>query len=148
MLSLPALPLGSEYVLARKCEVVVCPGDAWTVQVALRAGTPVVPLRLSGGAAANNHELSAEAEFWGEAVGRAGCGPRPLVAAHLKVSVLARALAAIVDPAAPERARARELAETMRASPNSGMAKALKIVADLAAPIAAIRSGAFNAGHP
>jgi UDP:flavonoid glycosyltransferase YjiC (YdhE family) len=144
-LSLPALPTGAEMVVMRKCCCVVSSGDAWTVQAAARAGTPSLTLRLSGGAATNNHEHSAEAEFWGRAVCAAGCAPPPLAGASLKVSALAAHVTRLSTPGSAERQRAVALAEAMRSSKHCGMAVAAKIVGGLAASVAAIRAAAFNA---
>jgi len=145
VLRLPALPLGSELVLCRKCAAVVCAGDPWTLQVALRAGTPAIPLRLSGGDPAHNSEASAEAEFWGRVSAAQGLTPPPLVAASLTVSALARAVQRAVALDSPEAGEARDLAAAIRASPNNGMAHAVKLVTDLAAPIAAVRAAAAKA---
>jgi len=144
-LSVLALPLGAEMVVMRKCCCVVSAGDAWTVQAACRSGTPSITLRLSGGAVANNHEHSAEAEFWGRAAAAAGCALPPLPGGALKVSTMATHVARVVDASSKERQRAVELAEAMRSSKHNGMARAVQVVSGLAGSVAAIRAAAYNA---
>jgi len=158
VLQLPALPVGSELVLYRKCALVVCSGDPWTLQASLLAGTPVLPVRFSGGHSAesqahNNNEASAEAEFWGRASAAKGVGA-PCAAADLSATSLGRLVRRLVNPDAPERKACREMAAAMQAAaevPDNakgggkkggqhvGLGKAVKLVSDLALPIAALR---------
>jgi hypothetical protein len=137
VLHLPALPLGSELVLCRKCAAVVCSGDAWTVHASLRAGTPVLPLRFSGGAShgsgeagggsggggppsPQNNEASAEAEFWGRAAAAKGAASLPIAAADISASTLGRLVRRLVNPDAPERAACRDLSLAMQEMDNGG----------------------------
>ena len=146
---LRGLPLGTELVVWRKCAAVLCSGDPWVVQAAVRCGTPVVSLSFSvepqikgrgngagaggsdddsGGKSANLEAL-AEASFWSTQIHRCGVGTAPVAAKNVSASGLARVLRRLAktNPGGPdhngdarERIAARQFAGTMRSSEGPG----------------------------
>lgn len=140
---LPALPIGSEHVLCRKCAAVVFSGDPFMAHTAVRAGTPLITMRLSG--IGCNREATAESEFWGTVLTSNGVAPPQIEAANITVSAFSKTLSSVLQVNSPHRSAVKAIALVMREDGCDGAAQAVKLVMSVASPIAAIRAaGARN----
>ena len=101
-----------------------------------------------------NLEMIAEASFWAAQAHRCGAGTAPILAGDISASGLAKTLRRLtkapsgVDDASSESAErmsARRIAESMREREDGSkkpLSRALKIINDIARPVAAVRSAA------